>query len=307
MVKSGSSATRHLQHRGLGAILLVEPHQHQHQNRKYHHDQPGALGELREREDRHHTRRQDARRQVDHQLVAPAGPTMGQMVFGHPVAGHRECGEHAHREHRHQRVDPASGGDQERHREHGQQNNGVGEHQPMTALHQWPWQEAVLGDKVSQRRKTVEAGIGTVVQNRCAGGLQQEVHDVADQPATENRAADLGEHRRISGRKRHGMSSEAEPGHTGQQQPQNRSHQGQHPARVRAFRLPKQVDRVGNRLHPGQRRTAVGERPQDHQDRRAHHQAVALLDRHRAVNVVRGRMPADSRALHERRRPRSSA
>ena len=83
------------------------------------------------------------------------------------------------------------------------------------------------------------------------------------------------------------MSGVAEPGHTGQQQPENCSHQGQYPARVRSFRFTKQVDRVGNRLHPGQRRTAVGERPQDHQDRRPHHQAVALLDRHDAVHVLR--------------------
>ena len=166
---------RRLQYGGLGAVLPVEPHQHQHQNREDHHNQPGALGELRDREDGHHTRRQDARRQVDHQLVAPAGPTMGQLVFGHAVAGHRERGEHAHREHRHQRVDRASRGDQKRHRERGQQDDGIGEHQPMTALHQRPWQEAVLGNKVSQRRKTVEAGIGTVVQDGRARRLQQEV------------------------------------------------------------------------------------------------------------------------------------
>ena len=155
----------------------------------------------------------------------------------------------------------------------------------MTALHQWPGQEAVLGNKVSQRRKTVEAGIGTVVQNRRTRRLQQEVQDVADDSVAEDRPADLGEHRRISGRKRNGMSGVAEPGHTGQQQPKNRSHHGQHPARVRAFRLTKQVDRVGDRLDPGQRRAAVGESPQYHQDCRAHHQAIALMHRDRPVKV----------------------
>ena len=220
---------------------------------------------------------------------------MGQIVFGHAIAGHRESGEHAHREHRHQRVDPASRGDQKRHRERGQQDDGIGEHQPMTALHQWAWQETVLGNEVSQRRKTVEAGIGTVVQNRRTRRLQQKVQDVADHSVAEDRPADLGEHRRISGRKRNGMSGVAEPGHTGQQQPKNRSHHGQHPARVRAFRLTKQVDRVGDRLDPGQRRAAVGESPQYHQDCRAHHQAVTLMHRappHQgAADRIVGRSP----------------
>ena len=155
----------------------------------------------------------------------------------------------------------------------------------MTALHQWPRQKAVLGNKVSQRRKAVEAGVGAVVENRRAGRLQQEVHDVADQPVAENRAADFGKHRRISRGIRSRVGHVRQPGHAGQQQPQNRGHDGQHPARVGTFGLPKQVDRVGNRLHPGQRRAAVGERPQDHQDRRTHHQAVALMDRHRPVKV----------------------
>ena len=43
-----------------------------------------------------------------------------------------------------------------------------------------PRKEAVLGDKVGQRRKAVEAGVGAVVQNRRAGRLQQKVQDVAD-------------------------------------------------------------------------------------------------------------------------------
>ena len=82
-----------------------------------------------------------------------------------------------------------------------------------------------------------------------------------------------------------GVGDVGEVGDAGQQEPENAGHGGEHPTRVEALRFPEDVDGIGDRLDSGQRRTAVGERTQQHQDRRAHHQAVALMDRHRSGDV----------------------
>ncbi len=47
----GPVVARHLQHRRLGTVLPVEPHQAEHQDGEDHHDQPGPLRELGHRED----------------------------------------------------------------------------------------------------------------------------------------------------------------------------------------------------------------------------------------------------------------
>ena len=75
------------------------------------------------------------------------------------------------------------------------------------------------------------------------------------------------------------MSGVHQKDDTNQQKSEDAGHPGQHPAGVRALWLTKDVDRVGDCLNPGQRGTAVGERAQEHQDRGAHDDAVAVADR----------------------------
>ena len=157
----------------------------------------------------------------------------------------------------------------------------------MTAFGQRPRQKTVLGNKTRQCGKPVEAGVGTGEQDRRAGRLDQEVQDVADQPLAENRAGDLRQHRRVFIQIRGGVGDEGQPGHPGQQKPEDDGHHGQHPTGVVALRRTKDVDGVGNRLDPGQRRATVGERAQHHQHRGTHHQAAALMDRYRSDNVRR--------------------
>ena len=72
--QDGLLCARHLQNGGLRAVLLVESHQGEHQDREDNDDQPGTLGELGHREDSHHDRRQDSRGQVDRHLPRQPGP-----------------------------------------------------------------------------------------------------------------------------------------------------------------------------------------------------------------------------------------
>ena len=93
-----------LQHLGLRPVLAVQADEGVDRDREHHHDQPGALGELHDREDHHHKRRVDPAREVDHAAAAPAGLLDPGVVSGHPEAGHGEPGEDADRVERHQVV-----------------------------------------------------------------------------------------------------------------------------------------------------------------------------------------------------------
>src|SRR6202000_1248718 len=115
-----------------------------HQDRPDHYDQPGTLGELHHREDQDDDGGEDPGREVDDQLAAPPPLLAAPMVFRHPEPGHREPGEHADGVERHQAVDVGADRDDQRQRYHGQQDDAVGEHQPVPALHQPARQERVL-------------------------------------------------------------------------------------------------------------------------------------------------------------------
>jgi len=156
----------------------------------------------------------------------------------------------------------------------------------VTAFHQLSWQEAVFGDETRQRRESVETGVGTGEQDGRRRSLDEDVEDIADQPIAEDRAGNLRQHRRISRFIRRCVGDKREKCDTGQQEPEYAGHNGEHPAGVAALRLTKDVDRIGDRLDARQRRTAVGESAQQHQDRRAHHQAIALMNRHHSGDVL---------------------
>ena len=128
----------------------------------------------------------------------------------------------------------------------------------------------------------------------------------ADQAVAEDRPADLGKHRRVLGDVGSGVGGVHQVDDTHQQKSQNAGHPRQHATGVGALRLSKDIDRVGDCLDSGQRGTAVGERAQQHQDRRAHDQPVALMDRHRSDDVFVHRIAVNPRRCGERHRSRSS-
>ena len=157
----------------------------------------------------------------------------------------------------------------------------------MAAFHHRPGQETVLGDKTRQRRETIEAGVGAEEQDCRARRLQQGKQDVSEGPTAEDRPGDLGQHRRVSGDVWSRVGDVGQPNDAEQQEPEQTRHHGQRLAGVGALRLAEDIDRVGDRLDPGQRCATVRERAQKHQDRGAHDDAVALMNRHSPGDVLR--------------------
>ena len=243
---------RHLQDRSLGAVLPVQPYQAIDQDREDHDDQPGTLGELGHHEDADDDRRHHPRREIDHHFATPTVLTAHEMVFGHAEAGHRERGEHPDREERHQRMDRRAGHQQQCHRKRRQRDDPVGKDQSVATFGQRPRQKAVLGNETRECGEPVEPGVGAGEKDCGAGRLNQEVEDVPEYAAAEDRASDLGEHRWIFVQVRGGVGDKGKPSDTGQKDPEDARHESQHPTGVYALRLPKDVDGVGNRLDTGQ-------------------------------------------------------
>jgi len=130
-----------LDHAGFAAVLPVEPDEQEHHDREHRHDQPGALGELHDREDHHHQRRVYAAGEVNDESAAP-GRLLGlAVVSGHAEAGHGEPGEHADRVERDQVVGVGADHEQQGEGQHGQHDDAVGEDQPVAALRQPAGQE----------------------------------------------------------------------------------------------------------------------------------------------------------------------
>ena len=76
----------------------------------------------------------------------------------------------------------------------------------------------------------------------------------------------LREDRRHPALVRRGVRHVGQPGDSGHQRAEDHALDHQHLAGVEALGRPERADRVGHRLDAGQRGTAVGERPEQHED-----------------------------------------
>jgi hypothetical protein len=182
------------------------------------------------------------------------------LVLRHAEASHRERGEHADRVQRDQVVDVGVLDDQQRDRDDGQQDDRVGEHQPVPALEQPPGQERVARHVAGQEREAVEAGIAAGVQDEHGRELEQVEEGLSGEPVPEDELGLLREHGRVAGQMRGRVGPVGQPGDAGDQDAEDRALGHEHLAGVPAFRRPECADGVGDRLDAGQRRAAVGER-----------------------------------------------
>lgn len=189
--------------------------------------------------------------------MPPSRLAMRQVVFGHAVAGHRESGEHADRVEGNQRVDRAAGHHQQRHRQRGERDDPVRKHQAVTAFRQLPWQETVFGDEAGQGREAVEAGVRAGEQDGRRRGLDQDVEHVTDHAVAVDGTTDLRQDRWIFGQIRGGVGDVGQVGDPGEQEAQYAGHRREHPTGVAALGLSEVVDRVGDGLDAGQRRTPL--------------------------------------------------
>ena len=80
-----------------------------------------------------------------------------------------------------------------------EQDDRVGEHQPVPALEQPAGQERVARHVAGQEREAVEAGVAAGVEDQHGRELHQQEQRVADERAAEDDLGFLGEHRRVAG------------------------------------------------------------------------------------------------------------
>ena len=238
---------------GLGPVFAVEPDEHEHQDREDDHDQPGALGELHHREQHHDKRRVDPARGVDHEPPPPAGFPGPAVVPGHAEAGHGESGEHPDRVERDERVDGGARHQHQRQGQRGQQDDPVGEHQPVPAPGQPAGQEGVVGDEAGQVREPGEAGVAAGEQDGGGRGLQRVERDLPGGGVAEDEPGFLGEHGGEPGGVRDRVGGVREPGDARDQEGHDGALGGEDLPRVPSFRRAQRADRVGHGLDPGQR------------------------------------------------------
>ena len=287
--------TQRVEYLGLGRVLMVEPDQRRDQDHEQDDHHPGALGELHNREDGHHDQRHHAGREVDDQPAPPAGPPVLAVILRHAEAGHGERGEHADGVQRDQAVDVRVLDDDQRHGHDGQHDDRVGEHQPVPALEQPPGQERVAGHVAGQEREPVEAGVAAGVQDQHGRELEQQEHGVPDERAPEDELGLLRQHGGVAGGARRRVGPVGQPGDAGDQDAEDHALGHEHAAGVDALRPPERADGVGDRLDAGQRRAAVGERPEQDEDHGPADQAVRTraerIGAVQRVRVVRRQVP----------------
>ena len=174
------------------------------------------------------------------------------------------AGEHADRVERDERVHVGADDPDQRHGQHRQHDDPVGEDQPLAALHHPPRQERVLGDEAGQEREAVEAGVAAGVQDQRGRRLHHVEHEVPGGPEHDVRF--LRDHGREAELIGGGVGQVRQPGDAGHQRAQDQALRHQDPAGVEALGGLERADGVGDRLDAGQGGTPVGERLQQRED-----------------------------------------
>ena len=245
---------------------VVAPHA---EHRKDEHrdrdgDEPRALRELRPDHDR---RDEAGRRRADgvhERAPTPTGSPRAQPVAHHPRLREREGGEDAD----HVQVEKrdhvrAEDPDQDRRRA-GQDDDAVREDEAVAEVRELARREAVPGEQRREAREALERRVRGEHEDEQRRPLHGVVHEAAERAGPEDRAADLGDHR--VRRARHRVHAHREVRDAEEHRNRERPEDGERLGGVLSLRVPKGVDPVRDRLDPGQRRGARGERAQQDED-----------------------------------------
>ena len=173
-IPPSSAACLLLQLAGDGVVVLVD-HLHEDEQAAHRQDRDPRPGEeLRHHYDDQHRPGADETDSVDHPRAHHRAPH-GGVGFGaqqpRPVPDHADLAQRERHEHPDdveldQRGDLGAEGDDERDRGESQEQDAVGERQPVTAGVQLPRQETVLGQNRSQHREAVERRVGRQHQDQ---------------------------------------------------------------------------------------------------------------------------------------------
>ena len=127
-----------------------------------------------------------------------------------PGAGHGEAGEDPDGVHRDERGDLGVGGEQEGDRGAGEEEDAVGEHEPVAPDGELAGQEGVLGDEADEEGEAGEARVGGQDQDEGRRGLQRVEEDRARRAGAVDELADLGDDRRGPGHEGDGVGERGE-------------------------------------------------------------------------------------------------
>ena len=201
----------------------------------------------------------------------------------------REAGEDADDVELDQPGDVGVEGDDEQHREAGEQQDAVAEHQLVAAGVQLPGHEAVLREHRAQQREAVEGGVRGQDEHQRGGGLDVEEADRG--VAAERGRGDLRDDRalRLGLAVREALQvagvldvldvgQQGQRGHAGEHGGRDAAHQGQRGGGVAALRRLERRDAVGDGLDAGQRGAPGGEGAEREEEQRQARQAACTPD-----------------------------
>ncbi len=231
------------------------------------------------------------------------GAQQPRPVPDHADLAERERHEHADDVELDERGDLGAERDDERDRGERQEQDAVGERQPVAAGVQLPRQETVLGQNRSQHGKAVERGVGGEHQDQ-RGDPGDQVEP--DREVVEHRIGELRDERLLVivgrgadelfvwplGDLHAGLLGQHDDAH--EQRDRDPAEQRQRRCGVARLRFPERRHPVADGLDTGQRRTAGRERPRDKEYQREP-EDVAVF----GVHLEAGRFGAQRRAEDE--------
>ncbi len=120
--------------------------------------------------------------------LLPARLPLPAVVPDHAGLRQREAGEHAHGVERDEGGGHAAEGDEQAAGRQRQEQDAVGEHQPVAPVEQLPGEEPVPGDDRAHRRERVVGGVGGQDEDGGGGRLEDDVqHPVPEDGPAQDR------------------------------------------------------------------------------------------------------------------------
>ena len=172
----------------LQVVLVLDEKHHGDEDRDHDEDDPGALVELRDRDDHDHHARHDRADPVDQGTPAPARSALGEPVPDHTRLRQREGREDTDSVEADQGIGRSVEGDDQEYRHQGQGDDPGVEGQPLAAQGELARKVAVPGQDGGEARKVGEARLGRQDQDAHRGDLEDVVERAT---AGENRSPDL--------------------------------------------------------------------------------------------------------------------
>ena len=174
------------------------------------------------------------------------------MMLEHAEPGKRESGEHPDRVQADERIELRLEHDDEQDGDRSEDEDAIGEREPVTALGQLTREERIPGHEAGEIRKTVEARVAAGEEDHHRRGLHHIEERGSDPRVAEDVLHLLGHDGRAAAEIRHRMCPVREQRCAQHEEPEDPAHDQQCDASVARFGTPEAGDAVRHRLEPGE-------------------------------------------------------